>query len=72
MGWTNYEYRDVFEQKDLGRIAVLNGRQQGTTIDEAGVTTSLEYGSDVEQMHLSLLLRKDEQITVHYQLPPQL
>lgn len=70
-GLTNYEYRDVFEQKDLGRIAVLNGRQQGTTIDEVA-TTSLEYGSDVEQMHLSLLLRKDEQITVHYQLPPQL
>lgn len=56
-GLTNYEYRDVFEQKDLGRIAVLNGRQQGTTIDEVA-TTSLEYGSDVEQMHLSLLLRK--------------
>ena len=70
-GLTNYEYRDVFEQKDLGRIAVLNGRQQGTTIDEVA-TTSLEYGSDIEQMHLSLLLRKDEQITVHYQLPPQL
>lgn len=70
-GLANYEYRDVFEQKDLGRIAVLNGRQQGTTIDEVA-TTSLEYGSDVEQMHLSLLLRKDEQITVHYQLPPQL
>ena len=46
-GLTNYEYRDVFEQKDLGRIAVLNGRQQGTTIDEVA-TTSLEYGSDVE------------------------
>lgn len=70
-GLTNYEYRDVFEQKELGRIAVLNGRQQGTTIDEVA-TTSLEYGSDVEQMHLSLLLRKDEQITVHYQLPRQL
>ena len=70
-GLTNYEYREVFEKKDLGRLAVVNGQKKGTAIDDVA-TTRLEYGADMEQMHLSLLLRKDEQITVRYQLPAQL
>lgn len=70
-GLTNYEYREVFEKKDLGRLAVVNGQKKGTAIDDVA-TTRLEYGADTEQMHLSLLLRKDEQITVRYQLPAQL
>lgn len=70
-GLTNYEYREVFEKKELGRLAVVNGQKKGTAIDDVA-TTRLEYGADMEQMHLSLLLRKDEQITVRYQLPAQL
>lgn len=70
-GLTNYEYREVFEKKELGRLAVVNGQKKGTAIDD-DATTRLEYGADMEQMHLSLLLRKDEQITVRYQLPAQL
>lgn len=70
-GLTNYEYRDVFERKDLGRIHVFNGQQEGTGVNELA-TTSLKYGENIENIHLSLLMRKDEKIEVRYLLPKQL
>lgn len=70
-GLTNYEYRDVFEDRELGQLMVLNGQKKGIMIDEVA-TTSLEYGTDTDQIHLKMLLRKDEQVTVRYELPSQL
>ncbi|MGN1140177.1 MAG: D-alanyl-D-alanine carboxypeptidase family protein [Oliverpabstia sp.] len=70
-GLRNYNYRDVFERKDLGSILVENGQYEGMKIGETAMTPVV-FGTDQSEMSLSLLLRKDENVRINYQIPSKL
>ena len=70
-GLRNYNYRDVFERKNLGSIPVENGQYEGMKIGETAMTP-VDFGTDQSEISLSLLLRQDENIRVNYQIPSKL
>lgn len=70
-GLRNYNYRDVFERKNLGSIPVENGQYEGMKIGETAMTP-VDFGTDQSEISLSLLLRQDENVRVNYQIPSKL
>lgn len=70
-GLRNYNYRDVFEPKNLGSIPVENGQYEGMKIGETAMTP-VDFGTDQSEISLSLLLRQDENVRVNYQIPSKL
>lgn len=70
-GLRNYNYRDVFERKNLGSIPVENGQYEGMKIGETAMTL-VDFGTDQSEISLSLLLRQDENVRVNYQIPSKL
>lgn len=70
-GLRNYNYRDVFEPKNLGSIPVENGQYEGMKIGETAMTP-VDFGTDQSEISLPLLLRQDENVRVNYQIPSKL
>ena len=70
-GLKNYEYRDVFDKKELPEIPVTDGIHEDLGIDEIAVTPVV-YGASAQEQSLWLLLRSDETVTVDYQIPDHL
>ena len=70
-GLKNYEYRDVFDKKELPEIPVTDGIHEDLGIDETAVTPVI-YGASAREQSLWLLLRADETVTVDYQIPDHL
>lgn len=68
-GLNNYFVKDIFEQKELGKVIVENG--QGERLG-AVAETGLEYGSAIENMTFPLLVREDEKVEIIYDLPEKL
>ena len=71
-GFENYEYREVFDQEFQGKeIPVAEGRYEGFPGEgEARITA--DFALPEEERTLKLLLRKDQQVEIRYQLPEQL
>lgn len=51
-GLRNYNYRDVFEPKNLGSIPVENGQYEGMKIGETAMTP-VDFGTDQSEISLS-------------------
>lgn len=70
-GLKNYEYENVFEQKELGWIPVYNGQYEGLEPDEVA-KLPLEYGEGAKEKELMLLMKEEEEVTIRYVIPKQL
>lgn len=70
-GLKNYEYRNVFDERELPDIPVTDGICENLGINETAVTPVM-YGVSAEERSLWVLLRADETVTVDYQIPSRL
>ena len=71
-GLENYEYRDVFDQGFQGKTVPVTDGQYENYPEEGEATAELDLTLPEDARHLKLLLRKDEQVEVTYQLPEML
>ena len=70
-GLRNYTYRDVFEKKELDSIFVENGQYEGMKIGEPAFTP-VDFGENLSEISLNLLLKQDEKVRVNYLIPSKL
>ncbi len=70
-GLKNYQYRDIFDSRKLKKIPVENGWKENITLGRPPYEEPV-YGEKDECMTFPMLLREDENVQVHVQLPETL
>lgn len=70
-GLENYQMRDVFKEEVLAELPVTGGlcwKEDGCAADMTGITLGLKP----EEMHLPLLLKEGEEVTITRRIPSSL
>lgn len=67
-GLKNYEYLDIFQHEKLKEVKVKNGISKDTKIGECAEVEAV-YGLEDDEMVYEVLLKKEDKITVVYDIP---